>query len=78
MMKHLTILVCCLFGMLTQTQAQVSFGKAEKLNDGWRFLRVDSLLNIRERTEMREPGYDDSRWRRITLPHDWGVELPMK
>ena len=76
-MKHLTILVCCLFGMLTQTQAQVSFGKAEKLNDGWRFLRVDSLLNIRERTEMREPGYDDSRWRRITLPHDWGVELPM-
>ena len=77
MMKHLTILVCCLFGMLTQTQAQVSFGKAEKLNDGWRFLRVDSLLNIRERTEMREPGYDDSRWRRITLPHDWGVELPM-
>ena len=25
----------------------------------------------------RQPDFDDSRWRRLTLPHDWSVEHPM-
>ena len=57
--------------------AQVSFGRAERLNDDWRFLRADSMWNVRETADMKEPGFDDSRWRRVQLPHDWGVELPM-
>ena len=28
-------------------------------------------------TAARQPGFDDSRWRRLTLPHDWSVEHPM-
>ena len=63
--------------MFGQASAQASFGRAEKLNDGWRFLRVDSAWNVNERTDMRNPDFDDSRWRQVTLPHDWGVELPM-
>ena len=55
----------------------MSFGKAEKLNEGWRFLRIDSAHNVFERADMKELAYDDSRWRRVDLPHDWGVELPM-
>ena len=23
-----------------------------------------------------KPGFDDSRWRKLDLPHDWAVELP--
>jgi hypothetical protein len=57
--------------------AQVSFGRAERLNDDWRFLRADSMWNVSETADMKEPGFDDSRWRRVQLPHDWGVELPM-
>ena len=60
-----------------KAQAQVSFGKAELLNDGWLFLRADSAWNIYESPEMKNPDYDDSRWRRVALPHDWGVEQAM-
>ena len=58
-------------------RAQVSFGKATLFNDGWLFLRVDSSWNIRETPDMKGIRFDDSRWRRVTLPHDWGVEQPM-
>jgi len=58
-------------------QAQVSFGQTERLNDGWRFLRMDSAWNVFENVDMKSASYDDSRWRRVTLPHDWGVVQPM-
>ena len=69
------MLLCLSF--FGQASAQVSFGHAERINDDWRFLRVDSMWNVRETADMKEPGFDDSRWRRVVLPHDWGVELPM-
>ncbi len=25
-----------------------------------------------------QPGYDDSKWRRLDLPHDWGIEGPFR
>ena len=70
----LTLLALCLS---LRTVAQVSFGQAEKLNDDWLFLRADSAWKITETHEMKNPDYDDSQWRRVTLPHDWSVELPM-
>ena len=75
-MKRLLPLLL-LLTLVIETQAQVSFGKAERLNDGWLFLRADSAWNIQESPRMKNNDYDDSRWRKVTLPHDWGVELPM-
>ena len=66
-----------LLAYLVKAQAQVSFGQATLINDGWRFLRIDTTRNINESADMASPNYDDSRWRRLNLPHDWGVELPM-
>ena len=63
--------------MTGQASAQVSFGHAEKLNKGWGFLRIDTAWNIREQSGMKDRDFDDSRWRKVELPHDWGVELPM-
>lgn len=37
------------------------------LDEGWLFLLGDE-------PEMAQPGYDDSRWRRLSLPHDWAIE----
>ena len=74
-MKRLLPLLLLL--LASEMQAQVSFGKAERMNDDWRFLRADSSWNVSESPEMKAPAFDDSRWRRVTLPHDWGVELPM-
>lgn len=76
MIRLLTLLPLCLL-VFEQAAAQVSFGRTEKLNDDWRFLRIDSAQNVNESTDMRNTDYDDSRWRRVTLPHDWGVEQPM-
>jgi len=66
-----------LLSVLGQVHGQVSFGHATKLNDSWRFLRVDTCWNVTESPDMSRPEFDDSRWRQVTLPHDWGVELPM-
>ncbi|MCD6346964.1 MAG: glycosyl hydrolase 53 family protein [Bacteroidales bacterium] len=30
----------------------------------------------RANTSAINPGYDDSQWRQLNLPHDWAVELP--
>ena len=75
-MKKLLALLLFL-SVVGQARSQVSFGKAEKLNEDWRFLRIDSCWNIHETPDMRNVDFDDSRWRRITLPHDWGIELSM-
>lgn len=36
-------------------------------DEGWLFLLGDE-------PEMAQPGYDDSRWRQLSLPHDWAIE----
>ena len=66
-MKHLWFCLCffCCLGL--ETFAQVSFGTPDKFNDDWCFILAD------DSTAMK-PGYDDSRWRQLTLPHDWSVE----
>ena len=76
-MKKLLITLFILSLFVGQAMAQVSFGHAEKINNGWRFLRMDAAWNIKEQPDMKEKNYDDSQWRKVDLPHDWGVELPM-
>ena len=47
--------------------AQVSFGKPEKINEGWQFYLGDA-------TGAQAVDFDASRWRTLNLPHDWSVE----
>ena len=57
-----------LVGLISLTAtAQVSFGNADKFNQGWRFILADD-------DKALNPDFDDSRWRPLTLPHDWSVE----
>lgn len=60
----------CLWALCWLVQplkAQVSFGSPEKFNEGWLFALDDD-------STMSAPGYDDSRWRKLCLPHDWSIE----
>ena len=75
-MKRLLTLTLFAF-LLGKATAQVSFGQAQLLNDDWRFLLVDSAWNVSESPDMKNPDFDDSRWRRVSLPHDWSIEQPM-
>ncbi len=46
--------------------AQVSFGKSEKLFQGWKF----RLGDINEAFQVN---FNDRQWQKIDLPHDWSV-----
>ncbi|WP_069760763.1 glycoside hydrolase family 2 TIM barrel-domain containing protein [Streptomyces sp. LUP47B] len=64
-------------------QAAESAGKASgrrtvALRDGWRFALVNPggiTDPTGEYTDAAVPGYDDSGWREIAVPHDWSIEL---
>ncbi|WP_405720583.1 DUF4982 domain-containing protein [Streptomyces sp. NBC_01537] len=49
-----------------------------ELTDGWRFALVNPA-GITDPTGAyagaADPGYDDSRWRAVQVPHDWSIEL---
>src|SRR5450631_3462477 len=40
------------------------------LDSGWRFWLGDD-------PSAREPGFDDTKWRSVDLPHDWTIESPV-
>ncbi|MFD7818418.1 glycoside hydrolase family 2 TIM barrel-domain containing protein [Streptomyces sp. NPDC059785] len=48
-----------------------------ELRDGWRFALADPVgaTDPPEYEHAAEPGYDDSAWRRVAVPHDWSIEL---
>ena len=48
-------------------KAQVAFGDAAKFNDGWLFRLTDDSAIVRT-------DYDDSAWRKLSLPHDWSID----
>ena len=60
-----TILAGCCFGALAADPAanirECSF------DSGWCFLRADA-------PGAEAPGFDDSAWRTLDLPHDWSIE----
>jgi beta-galactosidase len=53
-------------------------GRTVPLRDGWRFALVNPS-GITDPTgayaRAAEPGYDDSKWWRVAVPHDWSIEL---
>lgn len=62
-----TFLTLSLAVMTVLAVAQVSFGDARLFNDGWLFALQDDSLAL-------QPRYDDSKWRKLDLPHDWSIE----
>ncbi|HRZ97380.1 MAG TPA: glycoside hydrolase family 2 TIM barrel-domain containing protein, partial [Paludibacter sp.] len=65
-MKKLLVLSILILSFLSLS-AQVSFGKAEKINEAWKFSLGDTK-------EASQTDFNDGRWRRTDLPHDWSVK----
>ena len=62
------ILLSMLLLLASQSmQAQVSFGETSLFNDGWLFLLQDVA-------EAKKTDFNDSSWRKLSLPHDWSIE----
>jgi beta-galactosidase len=53
-------------------------GRSVSLDEGWKFALVNPT-GITDPTgafaDAASPGYDDSGWRSIDVPHDWSIEL---
>ncbi|MCF1598764.1 glycoside hydrolase family 2 TIM barrel-domain containing protein [Streptomyces muensis] len=62
---------------LAGTSAAASGRRTVPLRDGWRFALVNPG-GITDPTgayaDAAEPGYDDSGWREVAVPHDWSIE----
>ncbi|MFJ6708210.1 MULTISPECIES: glycoside hydrolase family 2 TIM barrel-domain containing protein [unclassified Streptomyces] len=59
------------------TATQVTGRRTVALRDGWRFSLVDpdgTADPAAASTDAAAPGYDDSAWRRVAVPHDWSIE----
>jgi beta-galactosidase len=44
--------------------------QVRNFNDAWRFLQSDA-------DHAEEPGFDDSKWRSLSVPHDWSIAGPV-
>ena len=58
------VLAICLSAPLA---AQVSFGNAQRFNDGW-------LFRLEDDSTFKQKAYEDTKWRKLDLPHDWSIE----
>lgn len=47
----------------------------QSFDHDWRF-RLASPQKLDELRDALTPAFDDSSWRRLSLPHDWSIELP--
>ena len=65
-MRHLKQIILILFVLFCTA---VSARKAESFNDGWKF-----SLDMGADETPAAPGFDDSGWRTLNLPHDWAIE----
>jgi len=66
-MKKLLFLLSLMSMMFYMLNAQVVHTNAVLFDSGWRF-----HLGGAQRAE--QPGFDDSKWRTLDLPHDWSIE----
>jgi len=64
---HIAFVFCLLsqLNTLAQVRSEIDF------NNGWKFYLGDDSL-------AKEPSYNDSKWRKLSLPHDWSIESDFK
>ena len=65
-MRGISTLFICLYTCLAAYAGEAG---SALWNGGWLFCKGDS-------PQYCEPSFDDTAWRTLDLPHDWGVEEP--
>ncbi|MCM1138339.1 MAG: DUF4982 domain-containing protein [Duncaniella sp.] len=66
--ERLILLACLAFiGVAANFLVSASDSRALPFNDGWRFVLSDSK-------EYSNPDFNDTSWRKLSLPHDWAIE----
>lgn len=69
-MRLQNLFIFILFSTFTATSLSTRAQRNEQLlEEGWRFTKGDV-------TDAATPGFDDSRWESVTVPHDWAIYGP--
>ncbi|MFR9581454.1 MAG: glycoside hydrolase family 2 TIM barrel-domain containing protein, partial [Rikenellaceae bacterium] len=63
----LLILIFATCNTFANTWSETSVRESQNFNSDWKFTLGDA-------PEYREPSFDDSGWRKLSLPHDWSIE----
>lgn len=75
MKKRLLLMMGCMVLSSVWAREIASF------NEGWKFARFGDMPDgsiLAEPSDMDEVTFDDSGWRALDLPHDWGIEGPFR
>ncbi|MDE3236719.1 MAG: glycoside hydrolase family 2 protein [Bacteroidota bacterium] len=72
MRKTMVMLVALMLAYAATVSAQTNGRTVLNFNKGWKFYYADT---IDKKNDYKEPSYDDSKWRSLSLPHDWSIEL---
>ena len=68
--------------LLTVSCLQAQAGRtSESFDEAWRFARFGPMPEGGTQAEppgLASPSFDDSTWRELNLPHDWGIEGPFR
>ena len=69
-MRLQNLFIFILFSTFAATSLSTRAQRNEQLlEEGWRFTKGDV-------TDAATPGFDDSRWESVTVPHDWAIYGP--
>jgi beta-galactosidase len=69
-MRRIDVLLFCLLIGSSLSAQNINPRKIIPLDSAWRYRLGDDAA-------ARQPGFDDSKWRRIDVPHDWTIESPV-
>ncbi|MBK1875888.1 glycoside hydrolase family 2 TIM barrel-domain containing protein [Pelagicoccus mobilis] len=70
-----------LAGILVLATSLLGAREVSNFNADWRFDRFGPMPDGSERAEptgLEAPSFDDAGWRKLNLPHDWGIEGPFR
>src|SRR5579875_2921585 len=65
-------------GPVAPADALATGGRSLSFDQGWRFVLVNADVVTDPTgayTDAYQPGFDDSGWRVLDVPHDWSIEL---
>ncbi|MGN0834607.1 MAG: glycoside hydrolase family 2 TIM barrel-domain containing protein [Candidatus Spyradosoma sp.] len=72
-----SLFAACVFAG-TLAAEPVKYSQRETFDFGWKFAKfgghADCLAPNDPGADAAKPGYSDGKWRKLDLPHDWGVE----
>lgn len=72
MKKKVLVIVLFLVALFraTSMEAQGVFGNSTCFNEDW-------LFHLSDDSSMSQDTYDDAKWRKLVLPHDWSIEAQL-